>query len=122
MEWTIAFEPDTQIVLVRTSGVASAASSLALAQAILQAADQHLTALCLIDHRAITAIEDGPAAMFFHADDLRQAGVSPKYRVAEIIPPAHREPFEFLETVLRNRGLRIAMFEDEAAARRWLLE
>ena len=54
---------------------------------------------------------------------FRELDITDKYRIAWVeCNEDARDVIEFIETVLFNRGLPGKVFDDEAAARNWLLE
>lgn len=120
MEWTIAFWPMERVLFVATSGVLDVKSSLGMTRDVVAAVAQYGTQRCLVDFTALSGTQGGPLEIYFHADEVKQAGVTAQFKIAEVMPPAGRENFLFLETVFRNRGLNIVMFDDRAAALAWL--
>jgi hypothetical protein len=120
MEWKTSFLPDQQIVVIQTSGVADQASSLAMAKSISQTMIEHNAVRCLIDHSAISSVAGRTLDIYYRPQGLSEMGVSSKVKLAEVVLPAHKEHFVFLETVCRNRGFDFRTFDERESAIEWL--
>jgi hypothetical protein len=120
MEWAISFLSDTHIVVVKTEGVASEATSLDMAKSIGKAMLQYKSVRCLIDHSAIKSVTGSIAKTYHRPEELNEIGVPRNIKVAEVTPPEHKEHFNFFETVCRNRGFDFSVFENREAAMEWL--
>lgn len=120
MEWTTSFLPDQQIVVIQTQGVADDASSLEMAKSIIKTMREHNATLCLIDHSALRSVSGKVVETYYRPQELRGVGVPSNVRVAEVVLPAHKAHFDFLETVCRNNGLNFRIFNDQETAIHWL--
>jgi hypothetical protein len=122
MEWTISFLAEQQVAVIQTRGVADEAGSLEMAKDIIKCMGQYNTARLLIDHSELRAVSGKTINVYYRSQELRSMGVPVKVKIAEVILPAHREHFGFLETVCRNRGVDFAIFDDRESAMHWLGE
>ena len=120
MEWTISFLPNKKIVVIQTHGVADETSSIEMAKNISKAMARYLTTRCLIDHSAISSVSGRTVEIYYRPNGLIKIGVPFKIKIAEVVLPAHKEHFSFLETVFRNRGFDFHVFYDREAAIEWL--
>ena len=120
MEWTVSFLPDQQIVVIQTRGVADETSSLEMAKSLSKTMAQHKAMRCLIDHSAISSVSGGTVGVYYRPRRLSQIGVPSKIKIAEVVLPAHREHFGFLETVCQNYGFSFRIFNDRESAIQWL--
>jgi len=120
MEWTISFLPDQQIVVIQTLGVADETSSAEMAKSIAKTMAQHKAMRCLIDHTAISSVSGNTIEIYYRPKGLSEIGIPAKVKIAEVVLPAHKEHFDFLETVCRNRGFDFCTFDDRESAIQWL--
>ena len=122
MEWQISFLEAEQVVLVETSGVVDSTSSLDMVRAGLEALRQRGWRRVLVDHRRISAFTLSTVDVYERPGQLRQLGLGPAIRIADVVSKAHAQDFAFLETVSANRGIRLAIFFDREPALGWLKE
>jgi hypothetical protein len=122
MEWTISFLSDQQIVIIQTHGVADEASSLEMVKSVSKTMSQYKTMRCLIDHSALSAVSGSTIKIYYRPQELSEMGVPSGIKIAEVVLPAHKEHFGFLETVCRNRGFYFGMFDDRESAIQWLMK
>jgi hypothetical protein len=120
MEWTISFLPDQQIVIIQTRGIADETSSVEMAKSISKTMAQHRVMRCLIDHSAISSVSGRIVEIYYRPKRLIEIGILFKVKIAEVVLPAHKEHFNFLETVCRNRGFDFSIFDDRESAIQWL--
>jgi hypothetical protein len=120
MEWTIYFLSDQQIVVIQTHGVADETSSLEMAKNISKTMAQYKTTRCLVDHSDISSVSGNIVEIYHRPQELGEIGVTSKIKIAEVVLPAHKEHFGFLETVCLNRGFSFCMFDDRESAIQWL--
>jgi hypothetical protein len=120
MEWKNSFLSDQQIVVIETSGVADETSSLEMAKSISQTMMQYQATRCLIDHSALTSVSGGSVEIYYRPQGLSKTGISSEVKIAEVVLPAHKEHFGFLEYVCRNNGFNFRVFEDRVSAIQWL--
>jgi hypothetical protein len=120
MEWTISFLPDQQIVVIETHGVADETSSLEMAKSIAKTMAQYKAMRCLVDHSAISSVSGNAVDIYRRPQGLREIGVLSNVRIAEVVLPAHKKHFGFLETVCHNRGFSFCIFDDRESAIQWL--
>jgi hypothetical protein len=120
MEWKISFLSDQRIVVIETRGVADEASSFEMAKSIAKTMARHMTVKCLIDHSAITSTSGSISEIYYRPKRLLKIGIPFKVKIAEVVLPAHKEHFDFLETVWRNRGFDFRIFNDQESAIQWL--
>jgi|WetSurMetagenome_2_1015567.scaffolds.fasta_scaffold1202718_1 hypothetical protein len=120
MEWTISFLIDQQIVVIKTRGVADETTSLAMVKIIPETMMQYNAVRLLIDHSDLSGVSGSVVNIYYRPQELREIGVPPKVKIAEVVLPAHKEHFDFLETVCRNRGFDFSIFNDQETAILWL--
>jgi hypothetical protein len=121
MEWTVSFLPDKKIVVIQTYGVVDETSSIEMSKIISKTMAIHLASRCLIDHSAISSVSGNTIEIYYHPNKLIKLGIPfLKIKIAEVVLPAHKERFGFLETVFRNRGFDFRIFDDRESAINWL--
>jgi hypothetical protein len=120
MEWTISFLPKQPIVVIQTYGVADETSSIAMAKNISKTMAKYMAMRCLIDHSAISSVSGNTVEIYYRPNGFIKIGVPFNIKIAEVVLPAHKEHFGFLETVCRNRGFDFRIFDDQEAAIQWL--
>jgi hypothetical protein len=120
MEWTISFLSDQQLVIIRTQGIANGTSSIEMAKAISKTMAEYKVVRCLIDHSAIESVSGNVAEIYYRPQELREVGIPSKVKIAEVVLQEHKEHFDFLETVCRNRGFDFRVFNDQESAIQWL--
>ena len=120
MEWTNSFLTDQQIVVIQTNGVADKASSLEMAKSISETMMQYKAKRCLIDHSAIISVSGSSEDIYYRPVGISETGLSSEVKIAEVVRPAHKEHFGFLEAVCRSRGFSFRVFEDRESAIEWL--
>ncbi len=120
MEWKVSFLSDQQIVVIETSGVADEKSSLEMAKSISKTMAQYETKRCLVDHSAITSVSGSSAEIYYRPQKLSKIGIPSKIKIAEVVLPAHREHFGFLNSVCLYFGFSFRVFDDREAAIQWL--
>ncbi|MBL8055321.1 MAG: hypothetical protein JNK29_01420 [Anaerolineales bacterium] len=117
MQWTFAHEAELGLLIVRTAGIADEASTLEMIQALREAMQRHQVTRCLIDHRAISAVQGGTLAVYGRPAQVRQQHRPPRgLKLVEVVRPEHEEHFRFLETVFHNRGIDFTVLHDYDAA------
>ncbi|MEJ2551147.1 MAG: hypothetical protein P8Z34_10725 [Anaerolineales bacterium] len=122
MEWTISFLPDQQIVVIRTSGVADEKSSLEMVKSISKTMAEYNASRCLVDHSAIDSVSGSSVEIYYRPQKLNKIGIPSKIKIAEVVLPAHREHFSFLNAVCLNYGFSFRIFDDQEAAIQWLIK
>jgi hypothetical protein len=120
MEWTITFLSDQHIVVFQTHGVADEKSSLEMAKILSKTMMQYKAKRCVIDHSDIISVSGSSVEMYYRSQELNETGIVPEVKIAEVVRPAHREFFDFLETVFHNRGFEFRVFADKESAIQWL--
>ena len=120
MEWKISFLSDEQVVVIKTFGIADDASSLEMAKSISQTMMQYNATRCLIDHSALISVTGSSVDIYYRPQGLNNTGITSKIKIAELVNPAHREHFGFLEYVCRNNGFDFRVFETREPAIQWL--
>jgi len=120
MEWKVSFLSETQIVVIKTSGVADEASSLEMAKSIAKTMMQYKATRCLIDHSALISVSGGSTEIYYRPQGISKTGISSEIKIAEVVLPAHKEHFGFLEYVCRNNGFDFRVFDSREPAIQWL--
>ena len=122
MEWTTSFLPDQRIVVIQTRGAADDASSLEMAKSLAKTMAQYKATRCLVDHSAISSVSSSPVEMLYRPRKLVGIGTPSEIKIAEVVPPAHKEHFGSLETVCQRFGFMFRTFDDQESAIQWLTE
>lgn len=122
MEWTTAFLPDQQIVVIQTHGIADETDSLEMAKSIAKTMMEYKAMRCLIDHSAISLVSGNVVEIYHRPQELRGFGIPSSVKIAEVVPPAYAKHFGFLETVCRNRGFDFQTFDTQESAIQWLIK
>ncbi len=120
MEWKNSFLTDEQIVVIKTFGDADGASSLEMAKSISQTMMQYNTKRCLIDHSALISVSGSSVDIYYRPQGLGNTGISSEIKIAELVNPAHKSHFGFLEYVCRNNGFDFRVFDSREPAMEWL--
>jgi hypothetical protein len=120
MEWKNSFLPDEQIVVIKTFGAADEASSLEMAKSISQTMMQSKATRCLIDHSALISVSGTSVDIYYRPQGISNTGIPSGVKIAELVKPAHKSHFGFLEYVCRNNGFDFRVFESREPAIQWL--
>jgi len=120
MEWTISFLPDKRIAIIETRGVADEPGSIEMAKNISKTMAKYLTTRCLIDHSALSAVASSTIGIYHRPTGFINIGIPFRVKIAEVVLPAHKKHFAFLETVCRNRGFNFCIFDERESALQWL--
>jgi len=121
MEWKIIIHDVDGYAEVITSGVADRDGSLNMAEAIAKSMrSRRITRVC-IDHRNIEDVAGGAFDIYERPKIWRLIGVILRIKIAEVIKPVHWDHFHFFETVCRNRGYQLSIFQTKDEALAWLL-
>jgi hypothetical protein len=121
MDWSIVIHDEGRYAEVITSGLADKDGSLDMARAISQTMRTHRITKVLIDHRNVDRVTGNTFEIYDRPKIFPLLGVILRIKIAEIIRPEHLEHFKFLETVCRNRGYKVAVFQNKDKALAWLL-
>jgi hypothetical protein len=120
MEWNSSFLPDEQIVIIRTFGDADEKSSMEMAKSISQTMMQFKAKRCLIDHSALLSVSGSSVDIYYRPQGISQTGISSDVKIAELVNPAHKSHFGFLEYTCRNNGFDFRVFDSRETAIQWL--
>jgi hypothetical protein len=121
MQWNILIHDEDGYVEIITSGLADRDGSLNMANAIAHTMRTHRITKVLIDHRNIEDVVGDTIDIYNRPKIFRQIGVIFGIKIAEIVKPEHWEHFRFFETVCRNQGYRLSVFQEKDKALAWLL-
>jgi hypothetical protein len=121
MEWTITLNEENQYAEIVTRGLADRNGSLQMAKEISRILSKMEFKKLLIDHRNIDEVSGGIVEVYQRPQELKEIGIIPGIKVAEVIKSEHKAFFQFLETVCVNRGISFLTFEDKKSALSWLL-
>jgi len=121
MEWDIVIHDEDGYVEVITSGLADTDGSLNMAHAIKGTMRSHRIMKVLIDHRNIEDVAGDSFDIYDRPKIFRLIEVILRIRIAEIIKPEHLDHFGFFETVCRNQGFKLSVFQNKDKALAWLL-
>ena len=121
MQWKIGVLDEGKYVEVITNGIADADSSLNMAKAIAQTMRANRISRVLIDHRNVESVVSDTLNVYHRPKVFRLIGAIFGIKIAEIICPEHVEHFRFFETVCRNMGYQLSVFQNKDEALAWLL-
>jgi hypothetical protein len=120
MEWNSSFLQNEQIVEIKTFGDADQASSLEMAKSISQTMMQYKATRCLIDHSALQSVSGTSVDIYYRPQGISNTGLPSGVKIAELVNPAHKSHFGFLEYVCRDNGFDFRVFESRELAMQWL--
>jgi hypothetical protein len=118
MGWTFEYLADRQIVLLRTTGPQGAATGREQFKELMAFAAEHHAHKFLVDHRAAEVKYD-TVEVFDLPALYRESGVGHDVKAAIVFAELN-ENRRFYETVCRNRGFNVSVFDDYDAALKWL--
>ena len=119
-EYTISYEPGFHVVVVRHDGPWDREQSNQNLAAIFEACEAHGTGRVLIDHRG-TTLDLDTFTLFERGRELTEPDVLPPVKRMAFLPPAGKgDDYSFFVMVMRNRGMSVETFDDEASAYAWL--
>ncbi len=121
MEWELIVHKEGKYIEIVTQGVADYGSSLNMAKFITETMRKNRITKVLIDHRKITGISGNTIEIYNRPKTLRLIGLILGVKIAEIIKPEHIEHFRFFETVCKNQGFTMSIFQEKIEALNWLL-
>ncbi len=118
LRWTMDFEPEANIVVVRTEGPIDKSSMPKMLQATIEFTRRHRCRRILADHRASELKMDvfetfnSPRELFLDSADWKNR--------AALVYSVITEEHKFMETVFLNNHRTVALFTDINLARQWL--
>jgi hypothetical protein len=121
MEWELIAHKEGKYIEIITRGTADYDGSLNMAKIITETMRNDRITKVLIDHRNITGISGKTIEIYNRPKALRLLGLLLGVKIAEIIKPEHIEHFRFLETVSKNQGFKLSIFQEKTEALKWLL-
>lgn len=117
MEWVLHYLPRHAVLLARIVGDYQTDASQLFLQALSLACQQHSPQAVLIDRRR-SALKFSTMNIYAHPEEYRQAGISPSARIALVVTGISEDE-RFLETVFRNRGYNMKIFDNWRCAVAW---
>ena len=117
MEWSMEFLAEKDLLVVRSDGTYDPNGANPLVQEVGRKCLQHNPHAILFDRRESPLAFD-TLSIYERPLLLEQAGINRRHKIAIAvgdITPDER----FLETVCRNSGYEVMVFDDFEAARRW---
>ena len=121
MEWNIKTHEEDGYVEVVTSGIVDFDGTIDMARAIAKTMRNNRVTKALIDHRNVENVVRNISATYTRPKIFRFIGLSLGIKIAELIRLEHEQHFKFFESVCRNQGYRLSVFQDEKKALTWLL-
>jgi hypothetical protein len=122
MEWQIAINEEHKFVDVITSGIADKDSSLNMANDIINIMQANQLVKVLIDHSNLASVKGDAFDVYERPQSLKDGGAKSGIKIAEVVKAEHLEHFKFFETVCRNQGLQMSIFQNKEKALSWLLQ
>ena len=121
MDWEIIIHEKERFIEIITSGHADRDGSLKMATAITENMRKHRIKKALIDHRNISEVSGGITDIYYRPQILKIIGAIFRIRIAELIKIEHMDHFRFFETVCKNQGFQVSIFQEREKAINWLL-
>ncbi len=121
MKWRMSLIENRTVILIETQGTMTVDSINQLVVETTAFATKHETQYIIVDHRKVT-LDLTFMQLFNRPAELDKAKKMRSTRIAEIIPEKYKKEFKFFETVSRNRGYNIMIFDDYDLALKWLHE
>jgi hypothetical protein len=121
MEWKIIVHKDEKFIEVITQGVAEKGGSVIMAKYIMEAMRNNRVTKALIDHRNITGVAGDTDEIDNRPKILQLIGLILGVKIAEIIRSEHIGHFKYFETVCKNQGFKLSIFQEQKEAMEWLL-
>jgi hypothetical protein len=122
MEWKIVINEEHKFVEVITSGIADKDSSLNMANDIMNIMQTNRIKKVLIDHSNLEGVNGSAFDVYERPQSLKEGGTTSGIKIADVVKPEHAEHFKFFETVCRNQGLQVSIFQNKEKALFWLLQ
>lgn len=120
MEWTLQFDATNNRIVVKATGVRTAAPLKEMTRELRDALVQHSANQVLLDYTQ-TSLGLEPYEIFERPKILQELNFPTDVRVA-VLCPALDENTQFLENVYRNRNFPVRVFVDQSQALAWLVE
>jgi hypothetical protein len=121
MEWELIVHKEEKYIEIITQGVADYDGSINMAKSVTETMRNNRITKGLIDHRNITGLSGKTIEIYYRPKALRLIGLILGIKIAEVIKPEHIEHFRFFETVCRNQGFTMSIFQEKSEALKWLL-
>ena len=121
MEWELIVHKKDKYIEIITQGIADNDGSINMAKCITETMRKNRITKGLIDHRNITGISGNTIDIYYRPKALKLLGLILGVKIAEVIKPEHIEHFRFFETVCRNQGFALSIFQEKKKALEWLL-
>ena len=121
MEWELIVHKEEKYIEIITQGDADYDSSINMGKSITETMRNNRIKKVLIDHRNITGVSGKTIEIYNRPMTLKLIGLLLGVKIAEVIKPEHIEHFRFFETVCRNQGFTMSIFQEKKEALKWLL-
>jgi len=121
MPETVAYLESEGVIEVRSSGTVALEELLQTRRAVARLLEEHGAAGVLIDARELSVLPEN-IDMFDFGAGFQQESAYHDRRLAIVSSADVRESVEFFETVTRNRGVNVRVFDSIDAAKSWLTE
>lgn len=119
MKWKMSHIPKGNIIHITTKGNMTVEMLNKMVMEALKKSMKYNSRSFLVDHRKVI-VSCSFRDTFERPKDLEMLGLPRESRVAEVVSKSDIEIFRFFETVSRNRGYQIHIFEDIKPAIEWL--
>lgn len=122
MEWDIKYQEEHGVVYVRQAGFGSEEVWRQVNAEYVSIANEHGSNKFLIDNRDLT-FKTSISGIYDWPEFLGESGLSRTNKIAFVYSesPSNKSDYRFFETVSRNRGYNIRVFEDQQKAMAWLI-
>lgn len=122
MEWNIIINDEHKYIEVITRGIADKESSLSMVKAVINEVEARNIKKVLFNHRNLENVIGSVLDIYQRPQELKESGLKFNGKTALIIKPEHWEHYRFLETVCKNQGILVSIFQDKEEAISWLLK
>lgn len=121
MEWTFEIDPAARIAEIRTRGVLDGRSAERMRNETMAHFKAHGIVRCLLDHSGLEGSTLGTLDIYGMPKAYDKLDFPRDFRLALIYSPLLAENARFFETVCRNNGYEVSVFNDRQAALDWLM-
>jgi hypothetical protein len=119
MSWTIEYNSDLKIVLVKSGGIWTPEQDMDMLEALRKSSDEHKCLSLLIDHRGCTM--DFGFMSIYNRPEVYEKLQFPKDVKAALIFNKIVDDNLFFENVCVNRGFNVKIFDNYDLAMKWLI-
>lgn len=120
MEWNIEYQKEHGIVYIRLTGIGSDEVLQPAADECVAILNEHDSNKLLVDERDFT-YNTSISNIYDSAEGMKGISRTNKMAIVYSESPSNKSDYRFFETVSRNRGYNVRVFEDQQKAMAWLI-